>query len=172
MDTANLSEQERFAAYLHSRSKEELVTLVLNFAPAHYRKQIELLSLSPERVQEHLNEAKQNIERLEWMGYDTFERVDEMLVAKLIQLRPFWKTHPGEVLSIYRDVAVSMQEAQEEGGLYDEMEDVYMEPGWPTEVLDFLAQLDEKQHAAAIKELSGIRESLMWISAEYVVDGA
>ncbi len=163
-------EQERLAAHLKSLSKKELITLVMDFAPEHYRKQIELLHVSPERKEADFNKVKQKISRLNWGAYATYERIDQMLVAALTELRSYWKTRPEEVLTIYRDVAVSMHQAIESGGLYDRMEDVYMETGWPCEVLDFLAQLDEEQRQAAINELSTIRESLEWISAAYVVD--
>ncbi len=73
-------------------------------------------------------------------------------------------------LEVYRDLAVSMHNAQEDGALYDRMQDVYMEVGWAHEVIDFLETLTDEQYEAAIKELSTIRESLEWISAAYVVD--
>ena len=60
--------------------------------------------------------------------------------------------------------------AQEDGALYDRMQDVYMEVGWAHEVIDFLETLSDEQYEAAIKKLSTIRESLEWISAAYVVD--
>ena len=69
-----------------------------------------------------------------------------------------------------QDLAVSMHNAQEDGDLYDRMQDVYMEVGWAQEVIDFLETLSEEQYTAAIKELSTVRESLEWISAAYVVD--
>lgn len=165
-------EQESLAAHLKSLSKKELITLVMDFAPEHYRKKIELRHASPERKETEFNTVKQKINRLNWSAYATYERIDQMLVEALTELRPFWNTFPMEVLEIYRDVAVSMHQAQEDGVLYDRMEDVYMETGWPSEVLDFLDQLDDEQHQVAIKELSAVYESLEWISAAYVVDEA
>jgi hypothetical protein len=157
--------------HLRTISHEELVTLVLEFAPDHYRQSIKFKQASPRERQDNLASVREEIKNLAWDSYPTHEQIDQMVITAITKLRPFWKLYPSEVLEVYRDLAVTMHTAQEDGILYDRMQDVYMETGWPSEVLDFLDGLDDEQHEVALHELSKIRESLEWISAAYVVDG-
>jgi hypothetical protein len=159
-----------FVNHLSSLSREELIALVLKFAPEGYQRTIELAEASPKEKEVGFTEVKKTIEQLDWSAYPTYEQIDEMMLSTITKLRPFWSLYPTEVLEVYRDLAVSMHNAQEDGALYDRMQDVYMEVGWAHEVIDFLETLTDDQYEAAIKELSTIRESLEWISAAYVVD--
>lgn len=156
--------------HLKAASREELIALVIEFAPEHYRRSVELTQASFTEKEIGFSEVKKEVEELDWGAYPTYEQIDQMMLSAITKLRPFWSLYPTEVLEVYRDLAVSMHNAQEDGALYDRMQDVYMEVGWAHEVIDFLDTLADEQYEAAIKELSTIRESLEWISAAYVVD--
>lgn len=156
--------------HLNSLSREELIALILKLAPEDYRHTIELAEASSEEKKVGFTEVKKVIEQLDWSAHPTYEQIDKMMLSAITKLRPFWPLYPTEVLEVYRDLAVSMHNAQEDGALYDRMQDVYMEVGWAHEVIDFLETLTDDQYEAAIKEMSTIRESLEWISAAYVVD--
>jgi hypothetical protein len=156
--------------HLKAASREELIALVIEFAPEHYRRSVELTQASSKEKEIGFSQVKKEVEELDWGAYPTYEQIDQMMLSAITKLRPFWSLYPTEVLEVYRDLAVSMHNAQEDGALYDRMQDVYMEVGWASEVIDFLEVLTDEQYEAAIKELSTIRESLEWISAAYVVD--
>lgn len=156
--------------HLSSLPREELIALILEYAPEGYRRTIELAEASPKEKEVGFIKVKKAVEQLDWSAYPTYEQIDEMMRSAITKLRPFWPLYPTETLEVYRDLAVSMHNAQEDGALYDRMQDVYMEVGWAHEVSDFLETLSDEQYDAAIKELSTIRESLEWISAAYVID--
>lgn len=120
--------------HLSSLSREELIALILEFAPEGYQYTIELAEASSEEKEVGFTEAKNAIEQLDWSAYPTYEQIDEMMLSVITKLRPFWPLYPTEVLEVYRDLAVSMHNAQEDGILYDRMQDVYMEVGWAHEV--------------------------------------
>lgn len=88
-----------------------MVERLLEFVPDHYRKEIELAGTAPEQQEMAYVQAKKQVEQLNWSAYTTYERIDQMLVTALTDLRPFWTTRPMEVLAIYRKVAVNMHQA-------------------------------------------------------------
>ncbi|MEM8585705.1 MAG: hypothetical protein AAGF87_15620 [Bacteroidota bacterium] len=142
------ADQSALRKHLITLSKEELISLVEQFAPLEYRREIELASMNKADVSSAFeNEAKKIYHFLaedEHYDPDEFER---KLIPELNKLIPFFKSEQNAIVELIGYLFERLQYLTNEGQLYHSYYDSVFDE---TEVINFcgafiLAQSAEKR---------------------------
>ncbi len=120
MDTKPKSAVFDFDRHLETLSVEELRILVRQFAPESYRQTLAAQHAAPKAQDQLWKNADKKVRDLfkkaEQYGPEDF---DTELVKRLEGVRAFWISHTPAVTRLLHDCILALDEAQEEGYLYD-----------------------------------------------------
>ncbi|MFT4854756.1 MAG: hypothetical protein ACI9UV_002163 [Algoriphagus sp.] len=114
-----------FIAYINSVSREQLVTLVLKFAPDSYREQMRNLNLDAENAKKTFEKITRQIEQL----FEDEELLNEPadFEASIVEygekLSAFWARFPEETGDIFLHCLKRIDDIEEEGLLYNHYRD-------------------------------------------------
>lgn len=108
-----------FRAYLETLEKEELLELVLRFAPETYEQSILLRFADRETKLKAFNRGKKRIEKLFRRELYDIEDFEENLDEIVEELRVLWPHLPEELTGLFVDIIGRVSDSFEEGYLYD-----------------------------------------------------
>ncbi len=154
-----------FEQYVNDLPIEELRKLVLDFAPEYFRKEIivkqNVEKGDTKKVEKSFSNAIININNLfdsELYDINNFIKDTNKALAKL---RPFWKTFSMKVTAELINFIENVNEAFDEGQLYDDYGDYsYEGEDFSTYVAEFIASLSNVQRKDAIPILLEAKENL------------
>jgi hypothetical protein len=116
-DTAKVS--PTFRTYLETLDKEELLELVLRFAPESYEQSILLKFADRETKLKAFNRGKKRIEKLFKRDLYDIKDFEESLDEIVEELRALWPHLPEELTGLFVDIIGRVSDSFEEGYLYD-----------------------------------------------------
>lgn len=169
--SAQLAQPFDFDAYLDALDASELRTLVRQFAPDAYRRALALqhasgdpndkgLASAGKRLRDLLNKASH-------YDPDVFEAA---LMKQLDSLRPYWLVRTAEVLRLLGQVFSQIDEAMQEGYLYNDYGDATFEGDDLGQYLaEFAAAQPAESLADTLREIHALLPSQTYGFATHVI---
>ena len=111
--------------YLNKLSKEELLDLVKQFAPPDYWEALFLKAASTENKKSTLDKFEHQIQRLFSEDHYDPTHFETKLHEILEKIRPLWEDFPEAIAAIFVQIIEKVEEAFEEGFLYNHRRDEY-----------------------------------------------
>ena len=156
-----------FETYLNSLSKEELIRLVIDYAPKKFRTQIENIFLSESEADVLFRKISNSITKIfedDKLLYSP-NAFEGALVAKLDELRGIWAKKKDAISTLIMDLLEEIDDLQDEGYLYS---DSYY--GWGSEeyfegndlknyLVDFIRHLPIEEKLNFIQKVAQLTES-------------
>lgn len=145
-----------FDKWLESRTERELRDLVRQFAPESFRRTLAMQQADPDVHKKIFQKTELKIRDLlkkaDEYGPDDFE---EAALKRLEELRPVWLNLPEEVAGLLEQVLSGIDEAQNEGYLYDDYADgVFEGDSLGRYMAEFVAALPADRVEAAARRLT------------------
>ncbi|MEW6378642.1 MAG: SWIM zinc finger family protein [bacterium] len=141
--------------YLLSRPKEELVALVMEHASDSFLQDLRLKFASNSEIMKLVSSIRKKISRLftSDIVYDP-DGFEEELMRNLELLRGAWNKDPDEIFAILLQVLNDIDEAYEDGKLYDDYSDHNLDEGrLNTYIADFLRSMDSGRKLRFLRQV-------------------
>lgn len=128
----NATQKKKVTKYLNNRTKEELIDLILKFAPQSFFDSINGQLASQDEAQVIFRDASLAIDKMladEITLYDP-NKFERELLKQLEKIRGLWNKIPSQIGDLLIKIMEDVEEAFEEGYLYVEnyhKEDEYFE---------------------------------------------
>lgn len=156
--------KEKIKNYLNSFTKEELINLVLKFAPQNFLDTIYMQFASQNEAEILFKRVAKDINTIlsdEELLYDP-SKFEDKLLKQLEKLRGLWDKLPLEIGSLILKIMQDIEEAFEEGYLYIDHygeEDDYFESEIVNDyIFHFASNLPENIKSSYIKDLRAVLE--------------
>lgn len=157
--------KEKIKNYLNSLTKEELINLVLKFAPQNFLDTIYMQFASQDEAEILFKRVAKDIKSMfsdEELLYTPSKFEDELL-EQLEKLRGLWDKLPLEIGDLILKIMRDIEEAFEEGYLYIDRydrEDDYFESEMVNDyIFDFFSSLPENIKPSYLKDLKKVLEN-------------
>ena len=148
--------KDSFKKYLESLSKEELIKLIIEYAPEKFRKKIELKDLSGKESGKIVAAIEKKIKKIfPIKDYCSSVEVEKPLTEYLEELSPFYSKEPEHIFNLFIFILKELDTATNEGMFhYDDYDEGNFDfSDLNNFILDFLKNLSSKQKMNYLYEI-------------------
>lgn len=167
-----VDEKEKVEQYLKSLSKQELIELVMNYAPQNFKDQLKFSSLDSDQSKKLLMKIKEAIDGF----YEDYELLydpisfEAALVGQFEKLQGIWNKLPQETEDLIVEVINKLDDLMCEGLLYDHYYDnIFEGDDFSDIVRKFILSLHFEIKMPFISRLEGILSEMGYSSFEGIL---
>jgi hypothetical protein len=157
-----IKKTDKFQTYLENLSKNELIDLVLKYAPEQFKELIRNKSLGTNEVMPEFLKIKKEIDNLLNNDdlYDSPDEFETELIANVSKLEAFFDKLPDEIWNLLLNIINEIDKLTDDGYLYDHYSDRCFEGDSLSEfILSFVKTLPFDKKLLRIQELLEFEKS-------------
>jgi hypothetical protein len=153
------ADSAEFRQYVESLSVKELQNLVLQYAPADFRRTVLTRSLNMSDAEKVINAAERSINKIfdtEFLRHNNHE-LEKQLLRECERVRGLWEMFPERIGTMLCTIMRTIDEGFEEGDFYEDYHDEgFSSRAFDDYVVQFIRAIPSAKKAAIIEDIRNV----------------